>query len=283
MKRNLSVLILSMMIMVSCAQGKKDYIVTIHTTFGDMKVLLYDETPLHKANFLKLAEEGQYDSTTFHRVIQDFMIQGGDIDAKTGEVNKETIPAELSKGYIHEKGALAAARQGDQMNPKKASSWSQFYIIQGKTYTTEEIDAYEEQANQGAKNELFNTYIKKEENQKFLDQARSFQKENNKAAVDSMIAIVMTQVDAEFVPNTLTDEQKKAYTTIGGTPHLDNEYTVFGKVVEGIEIIDLVAAIEVGRASKPNEDHFMTMEVEKLSKKKITKLYGYEYPEEVKK
>ncbi|PIB36921.1 hypothetical protein BFP72_16680 [Reichenbachiella sp. 5M10] len=280
MKKHIALLALSLSILVSCASDRKDYLVTIHTTFGDMKVLLYDETPLHKQNFIDLAESGDYDSTTFHRVIEGFMVQGGDIDAKTGERSNKTIPAELSQGYIHEKGALAAARQGDNINPKKASSWCQFYIIQGKVYSPEEIDAYQEQMNMGKKNELFGEIIQKPENQEYLDNARTFQKEGKQAAVDSIIAIVMQQVDEIYKPTALTDEQKEAYTTIGGTPHLDNEYTVFGKVVEGLDVIDQIAAVQTGRGDKPTEDYFMTMEVEMLSKKKITKLYGYEYPSE---
>ncbi|RJE71483.1 MULTISPECIES: peptidylprolyl isomerase [Reichenbachiella] len=280
MKKQLSLLVLSMVILVSCAKDRKDYIVTIHTSFGDMKVLLYDETPLHKANFIELAESGDYDSTTFHRVIQDFMIQAGDIDAKEGTRNKKTIPAELSKGYIHEKGALAAARQGDNINPKKASSWCQFYIVQGKTYTAEEIDQYEEQMNMGTKNQLFNEYITKSENKPQLEKLQAYRQENNPEAFDSLIAIVMTEIEGSFEPITLTAQQKETYTTVGGSPHLDNEYTVFGRVVEGLEIIDQVAAVKTARGDKPIEDLYVTMEVEKLSKKKITKLYGYEYPTE---
>ncbi|MCV9388217.1 peptidylprolyl isomerase [Reichenbachiella ulvae] len=269
---SLAMAFLAVLVMVSCANDRKDYIVTIHTSFGDMKVLLYDETPLHKANFIELAESGDYDSTIFHRVIKDFMIQGGGIDMKTGENKSERIPAELDKGYLHVKGALAAARQGDRVNPKKASSWCQFYIVDGKKYTPEEIEAYENQLNMGK-------VIQRPENQEYLKAAQSFQKEGNQVAVDSIIAVVMEQIAAEFEPIQLTDKQKEAYTTKGGAPHLDFEYTVFGQVVEGLDVIDKIAAVKTGRADKPVEDYFLTMEVEKLPKRKITKLYGYEYPE----
>ncbi|UXP33341.1 peptidylprolyl isomerase [Reichenbachiella agarivorans] len=279
MKKQFTLLLMMMVILVSCASNNKDYIVTIHTSFGDMKVLLYDETPLHKANFIDLAESGQYDSTIFHRVIKDFMIQGGGIDTKNGTNSNKTIPAELAKGYIHEKGALAAARMGDNVNPERASSWCQFYIVQGTKYTKEEIDQYEEQMNMGKKNQLFGEIVQKPENKQYLDSARMYQKQGNQAAVDSIIALVMEQVEADFTAITLTDQQKETYVRIGGAPHLDNEYTVFGKVVEGLDIIDQIAAIETGRGDKPTTDYFITMDVEKLSKKKITKLYGYEYPE----
>lgn len=280
MKKQIALIGLCMVFMAACAQNKKDHLVIIHTSFGDMKVLLYDETPLHKQNFIQLVEEGQYDSTIFHRVIKDFMIQGGDIDAKNGERTQKTIPAEISKGFYHEKGALAAARQGDQVNPDRASSWSQFYLVQGKTYTEEEIETFIDGKNQNKKGKLFNEYFKRPENKEILDNARQLQKEGNQAAVDSVIAIVMEKVEANFTADSLTVSQREIYTTIGGTPHLDNEYTVFGKIVEGINLVDSIATITTGRGDKPTEDEFMTMELEKMSKKKITKLYGYEYPAE---
>lgn len=275
----LAIALLGVFVLASCAKDRKDYIVTIHTSFGDMKVLLYEETPLHKENFIDLAESGDYDSTIFHRVIKNFMIQGGGIDMKTGKNSSERIPAELDRGYLHEKGALAAARMGDNVNPKKESSWCQFYIVQGKKYTPEEIDQYEEEMNMGAKNQFFGEIIQKPENQEYLKAAQAFKREGNRLAVDSIIAEVMKQVDAQYDPKTLTDQQKEIYTTVGGSPHLDFEYTVFGKVVEGLDVIDKIAAVQTGARDKPVEDYFLTMEVEKLPKKKITKLYGYEYPE----
>lgn len=188
------------------AQGKKDQVVTISTQFGEMKVILFDKTPQHKANFLKLATEGFYDSTFFHRVINNFMIQGGDPNTKPGgkpELAGQggpgyTIPAEFVAEYSHIKGALAAARQGDQINPTKASSGSQFYIVHN-------------------------------------------------------------------------DE---------GCRHLNGQYTVFGQVIKGFEVIDAVATQPVnrGRGDRPLKDIVITMTVEKMSRKKIAKLYGYEYP-----
>lgn len=278
MNKNLLLIATIILTITSCSNKNKDYLVTIHTSLGDMKVILYDETPLHKANFIELAENGEYDSTIFHRIIKQFMVQGGGIDMKNNDRSTRTIPAEIVKGFYHHKGALAAARQGDQVNPEKASSWCQFYIVQGKTYTDEELSAYEEQMNQGKKQKLFTEIIKRPENADLLGAGQEYQRQGNRQALDSIMAIVMEKVDAAFTPDQLTEEQKELYKVDGGSPHLDNEYTVFGRVVEGIEVIDKLAAVETGGRDKPVEDYFLTMEVETLSKKKITKDYGYEYP-----
>lgn len=190
--------------------------VLISTDYGDMKVKLYDETPLHQENFIKLAKEGFYNGTLFHRVIKDFMIQGGDPDSKNAEPGKMlgsggpgyTIPAEIKPGLYHKKGALAAARLGDPMNPQKASSGSQFYIVQGKKYTDNELNMLE------------------------------------------------MRMGTKFTP-----EQKEIYKTLGGTPFLDNEYTVFGEVVEGLEVIDKIAAVAKDRHDRPTNDVKMTVKV----------------------
>ncbi|MFW5707259.1 MAG: peptidylprolyl isomerase [Bacteroidota bacterium] len=190
--------------------------VLISTPYGDMTIELFNETPLHRDNFIKLVEEGYYNGTLFHRVIKDFMIQGGDphsIDAAPGERlgvggPGYTIPAEIVQGKFHRKGALAAARQGDQVNPRKESSGSQFYIVQGRVVTPEELDQFEQRAGK-----------------------------------------------------VFTNEQRTVYSTEGGTPHLDDEYTVFGQVVSGLEVIDKIAAVQTDSASRPVEDVRVTMEV----------------------
>ncbi len=190
--------------------------VIISTDFGDMKAVLYDETPLHKENFVKLAKEGYFDGTLFHRVIDGFMIQGGDPDSKNAKPGQMlgqggpdyTVPAEFNPQLIHKKGALAAARMADQVNPDKASSGSQFYIAQGKTYTKDEL------MNLGSR------------------MGRSFNK---------------TQIDA--------------YTTVGGVPFLDYEYTVFGEVVEGLDVIDKIARVQKDNYDRPTKDIKMTIKV----------------------
>jgi len=189
----------------SLAKGKpkKDSVVKISTPFGEMVVVLFDETPQHKANFLKLAKEGFYNNTTFHRIIDDFMIQGGDKNSKdedktndgAGDIGYQ-IPAEFNPQLKHVRGALAAARQGDFVNPQRQSSGSQFYIVENHN----------------------------------------------------------------------------------GTPHLDNQYTVFGQVISGLDVIDKIADQPKDNRDRPTTDIRMTMKVEKLKKKKIAKLYGYSYP-----
>lgn len=283
MKKYLSALTLLLVVLASCSNenkakdSKKDYIVTIHTTYGDMKVILYDETPLHKANFIELAESGQYDSTIWHRVIDKFMIQGGGIDMKNGTNSDKKIDAEIVKGFYHHKGALAAARQGDRVNPEKKSSWCQFYIVQGDVYDSAQLKSMEEQTLQRQKSQLFNEVIQRPENADLLGAGREMQRKGDRAGLDSLTNIVMKVVDSELEPQAYSEEQFDAYTTVGGSPHLDDEYTVFGKVIEGLDVIDRIADVDKGPGDKPKIDVYLTMTVEQLSKKKITKLYGYQY------
>lgn len=206
-----SALFLAFMLLVTPAlqaakaprKSKKDEVVTISTSLGDIKLILFEQTPQHKANFLKLAQSGFYNGTTFHRVIQNFMIQGGDPNTKDADPNNDgagqpdaaTIPAEIRPELQHKFGALAAARQGDYVNPTRASSASQFYIVQNHQ----------------------------------------------------------------------------------GTKHLDGAYTVFGQVISGLDVIDKIAAQPTGPRDRPTTDMKMTVKVDKLKKKKITELYGYQY------
>lgn len=196
---------------------EKEQLVVIHTSYGDMTVKLYNETPQHRDNFIKLVKEKQYDSTLFHRVIKGFMIQGGDPGSKHAKPGQMlgggdlgyTIPAEFVPNLIHKKGALAAARTGDQINPQKRSSSCQFYIVQGKTWTPQELQ---------------------------------------------MIAM---QYGIQFTP-----EQIEVYTSLGGTPFLDMQYTVFGEVVEGLDVIDKIASQPTQPGDRPVEDIRMTMTLE---------------------
>ena len=186
---------------------EKETLVLIKTSLGDITVKLYNDTPLHRDNFIKLINEGWYNNSPFHRVINNFMIQGG--HNQDGRVDPGyTIPAEFRSNHIHKKGALAAARQGDQVNPKKASSGCQFYIVQGNVLTEAHIQMYKQRYGL-----------------------------------------------------TFTEEQVEAYTTVGGTPHLDGEYTVFGEVVEGLDIIDKIAKVKTGYMDVPVEAVTMTIEI----------------------
>ena len=180
---------------------EQEYVVVIHTSKGDITVKLYNETPLHRDNFIKLVNEGFYDGSIFHRVIRSFMIQGGG-----GAIGNQDpgykIPAEIVEGFYHKKGALAAARMPDQVNPRKESSGSQFYIVHGRTFSRSDLG----------------------------------------------------RLGKEF-----SEEQIKLYTTIGGAPHLDGDYTVFGEVISGFEVVDKIASVETAAADRPVKEITMRM------------------------
>ncbi len=279
-KLNSLVISLILILLVSCGKNK-DYLVTIHTSFGDMKVILYNETPLHKENFVQLAKEGRYDSTEWHRVIEGFMIQGGNVYEKEGssETEGDRIPAEFNKNLIHQKGALAAARQGDQVNPEKKSSGSQFYIVQGNVYTEEELTIDQGSLNRGL-SQLFRMPEYDTIYQEFvtLQESGASNSELNQLAL-SYVGLC-EQVLGISLRRDFPADRLEVYTTAGGTPHLDDQYTVFGKVVEGLEVIDKIAAVNTGRMDRPVTPIYLTMEVEMISKKTITEEYGYQYPEE---
>jgi peptidyl-prolyl cis-trans isomerase B (cyclophilin B) len=281
--KKLLILAVVLLVGLSACDKNKDYVVIIHTEFGDMKVILYDETPLHKRNFLELAKEGKYDSTVWHRVIKGFMIQGGDVNAKEGtrETENDRIDAEIVEGFYHTKGALAAARQGDNVNPEKKSSAVQFYIVHGKQFTKEELTTDQAKLSNGMStifnmpeyDTLVQEYIK-------LQRAKDFEALNN---FIYKYKPLVEKVTGQNMDVAIDPKRLEAYTSLGGAPHLDTEYTVFGRVVEGLDVIDKIAAIETARMDKPVKNSYITMEVVMMAKKDITKLYGYEYPEKEKK
>lgn len=203
---------------VSAQEGKKEQFIKIETSKGDMIVKLYNETPAHRDNMIKLIKEGFYQDQLFHRVIKDFMIQGGDPHSKGAEKGQRlgsggpgyTVPAEFHKDLIHKKGAVAAARKGDSVNPEKASSGSQFYLVQGRVLTSEEID---------------------------------FLKQRGVASI--------------------SEESAEIYTSLGGTPHLDGAYTVFGEVVKGLELIDSITNCPTDAYDRPIEDVFYSISLSK--------------------
>ncbi len=271
--KNILFIILSLVFAIS-ACAKKDYLITVKTSYGDIKIILYDQTPQHKENFLKLAQNGDYDSTIFHRVIKDFMIQGGDVNAKPGNENKidYTVPAEFVDTLIHHKGALAAARQGDKMNPEKASSGSQWYIVQGVVYSEDDLTTDMEKLS-GYMRQL----MQLPEYAKLQQELSTIYYEQGQEAYGKKMIEMKPVLEEKF--NTTFDKDFPAdrlelYTTIGGTPHLDDAYTIFGRVVEGLDVLDKIAAVETAGRDKPLEDIYMTVEVEEIKIKKLQKLYG---------
>ena len=191
----------------SMSYSQNETMFVIHTDYGDMTGMLYNDTPGHRDNFIKLINEGWFNGSTFHRVINNFMIQGGGKDGGTVDVGY-TIPAEFVPEHIHKKGALAAARTADQVNPEKRSSGSQFYIAQGKRYGDKELSDLEMRKN------------------------------------------------CEW-----TAEQKEIYKTVGGVAFLDYDYTVFGEIIDGLDVIDKIAAVQTARGDKPLKDVKMTIEI----------------------
>lgn len=242
----------------------KDVMATIHTTAGDIKIRLYGDTPLHTRNFVKLAKSGFYDGVLFHRVIKDFMIQGGDPDSKGAPQGKALgmgdpdyqIDAEfVYPKHFHRRGALAAAREGDATNPEKKSSGSQFYIVTGKTFTDAKLDTLERNARQNATREIFDALAR--ENR---DTIMALRRERNMEALHDLqekLVAEATRREAEN-PRLFTPEQREAYTTIGGTPHLDGAYTVFGEVVEGMDVVDRIQQAETDRRDRPTTDIVIT-------------------------
>lgn len=254
---------------MACPKEKEDVVKTnsnvvgskilMKTTMGDLELKLYDETPKHKENFLKLVNEGFYDSLLFHRVIAQFMIQGGDPNSKTASSNQNlgdggpgyTIPAEFNANFIHKKGALAAARQGDQVNPTKASSGCQFYIVQGQTYSEVQLTNMEDRINNGRFQNAVRSYLFQPECADKLKEAQDLSR-TNPEALNAYLEQYKDSVTYSEV--SYTEEQKKAYKTIGGTPHLDGDYTVFGEVTKGLDVVDKIAASATGNANRPTED-----------------------------
>lgn len=277
----------SLVLASGCAQSKKEYVVTIKTSYGDMVAILYDETPKHKENFIKLAKEKFYDSLLFHRIISGFMIQGGDPDSKKAAPGQPlgrggpgyTIDAEINPLFFHEKGALSAARMGDNVNPSKASSGSQFYIVQGSVIPKENIQDLK--IDQGKFNSAFRQWLTNPANKSTIDTLNTIYMSGDMAGYQQRLFALVPRIEKEtgvLVTKELSQEKIDAYTSVGGAPHLDGEYTVFGKVIKGLDVIDKIAAVAKDGGDRPLEDVRMTVTVEEMSRKKITATYGYVYP-----
>ncbi len=262
MKKIVLFLIINALISTSCAKRNDlEPEIKFKTTAGNITVRLYAETPKHRDNFLKLVKAGYYDGVLFHRVIADFMIQAGDPDSKkatrkqalgSGDV-KYTIPSEIIyPKYYHKKGALAAARQGDDMNPECASSGAQFYIVKGHLYTDVELNKLEQKNLRKLEAKLFDKNI-----QLFQSRIQKYETENNQEQLVLLRDSILSLVKYEMQQNPsykFTEQQRIDYKTIGGTPHLDGEYTVFGEVIDGIEIVSNISIAKTGKMDRPLED-----------------------------
>ena len=233
----------------------------IKTTEGDIIIRLYDETPKHRDNFLKLTKEGYFNGTLFHRVIKDFMIQGGDPDSKNAPKGKMlgtggpdyTIPAEfVYPQYFHKRSALSAARTGDEVNPKKESSGSQFYIVWGKTFKPAELKQMEHQMAMQQEQQIFNQ-LTREHHEEIMDLRRNRDRVGLQELQDKLIEQTKTICKQQGKP-TFTEEQIEVYTNVGGTPFLDNQYTVFGEVEEGLDIVERIQNCNTDRNDRPTED-----------------------------
>ena len=235
--------------------------VRMQTNLGTITLKLYNETPLHRDNFIKLVKDGQYEGLLFHRVINEFMIQGGDVTSKNAPLNKQlgagdlgyTVPAEfVYPRYFHKRGALCAARTGDDSNPEKASSASQFYIVTGKVYSEGEIKQLEKQKESRLKQAIFNR-LQNENKTTIMQYYKSGDKDSLAIMRDTLIGKTEIETEKRKEETKLTAQQREAYTTVGGVPFLDNEYTVYGEVTEGIEIVDKIQKVKTNSSDRPLE------------------------------
>ncbi|MCD7938141.1 MAG: peptidylprolyl isomerase [Tannerellaceae bacterium] len=240
----------------------KETLVVINTTLGSITIKLYNETPKHRDNFLKLVKDGTYNGLLFHRVIKDFMIQGGDVTSKDAPINKQlgagdlgyTVEAEfVYPQYFHKKGALAAARTGDEVNPERASSASQFYIVTGKIYKEAELNQLEKQKMMRLQNSIFNR-LQQEYKPKIMELYRSGDRNELAILRDTLIGKAELESDRRKEETLFTPEQREIYTTIGGVPFLDNEYTVYGEVTEGLDIVEKIENCKTNSSDRPSEN-----------------------------
>jgi cyclophilin family peptidyl-prolyl cis-trans isomerase len=256
-KKNL-ILIFIVFFAVSCSTSKdnKNTFVLIKTTLGDITVRLYDETPGHRDNFIKLVKNNVYDGLAFHRVIKDFMIQAGDPESKIKYVKEAadtlssfTIPAEFNLRLFHKKGALAAAREGNDVNPEMRSSGTQFYIVQGTKYSDGELNKAEQRINNNLKQAMFVKIIKE-----ITDSSRISGTNLKDAEIQEKASLRMFETMAIKGEYRIPEDHRSTYKTQGGTPRLDGTYTVFGEVVAGLDIVDKIAAVKTNESDRPITD-----------------------------
>lgn len=287
MKKLLIILPLILFV-VSCAifkpKGAVEQKILVQTNQGDFVVKLYNETPKHKENFLKLVDSTYYDSLLFHRVIDKFMVQGGDPESKNAEKNVRlgnggpgyTIEAEIVDGIYHKRGALAAARQANDVNPEKRSSGSQFYIVEGNTWDDQTLDLMIKRRNSYVIAEYINRYLKQPENEAIAKHVDSLRRNHLNQEFNALYLQltdqVMPKIEADSVELfDISDEQKEIYKTLGGSPHLDGEYTVFGEVVLGMSVIEKISDVKTDIRNRPLDD-IMILSMRKITEKEFRKM-----------
>lgn len=251
----------ALLLTIGSSAQEKEVTALIETNLGNIKVKLYNDTPLHRDNFIRLAKAGHYDGTLFYRVIKNFVIQAGSSDSKNairgqaiGYGKSIVIDAEMKKEHYHKKGALAAPRQPDRVNFFKESDISQFFIVQGRVYPMKELDIIEKQVNVPIKRAIQKKYYTPDK-KAILDTLR----QQKKVAEFREIANkIKEDIATDWELNTdkiyMPDDKKEAYSTIGGVHHLDKEYTVFGEVIEGLEVVDKIAALPTDKNDRPVTD-----------------------------
>ena len=256
-----STLLLTALVLGSFVKKSDEVEVIMITSKGELILKLYNQTPIHRDNFLKLINNQFYNGISFHRVIKNFMAQAGDPNSRdpeyTGSLGNnsegETLPAEIYPSLFHKKGALAAARMGDQVNPEKRSSGSQFYIVQGKKYNRNQLTQMEARINQQLEGNLVGIFLKDSSNREYMNRVKVCQQNGWMDSLNVVISEIKNLVLKDVDKFTFSEEQLKAYETVGGTPFLDNGYTVFGEVVSGIDIIDSICTTPTLPGDKPQE------------------------------
>ena len=269
---------------------QKEEVVVLTTRLGELVIYPYRDTPLHRANFLKLAREHVYDSTTFHRVITGFMVQGGDINSKDKDPNNDgqgdmgyTLPAEFLRKYVHKRGAVAGARQGDNVNPEKRSSGCQFYIVQGTKFADNDLDRMELQVEQMELQDfLVNEFMRRPEQQWIRTTNWAEVQKQYPDTIHKLNQKLGIMAHNEFLerstPFKYTPEQRKFYREQGGAPHLDLGYTVFGEVIAGMDVVDKISAVPKGPADRPTENIYMTAKVVEMTPAELKEKYGFMIP-----
>ncbi len=245
-----------LILLAACNKAHPENYVILTTTFGDIKIELSDSTPLHKSNFLKLVKSGYYDGILFHRVINNFMIQAGDVSTRVPQpaagsdtLASYTIPAEIVPSLFHHKGVIAAPRMGNDVNPEMRSSGTQFYIVQGRVLNDSELDQAEEIINRSINQLLFIRTFRN-----VSDSIKNAGKTLSEQELQEIASLRLYDIFSASAPYRIPQLQRDVYKTLGGVPRLDQTYTVFGKVVSGIEIVDKIAAVATDNRDKPLED-----------------------------